>query len=234
MIQIKALNKVYGTGKVQFQALKNVDITIKEGEFVVLAGPSGSGKSTLLNIIGGMDTATSGSVLVNGQDIVKLNKRQLTQYRKSQLGFIFQKFNLIDTLTVFENVEFTLMLKKWKKAERRALVMDMLKNVGLDTKEKNFPKNLSDGQQQRVAIARALVGNPVVILADEPTANLDSKNGKECIEMLHRLNKEKNVTIILTTHDQRIIDTSDNVIYLVDGQIDQVRTSHKNKGENAS
>lgn len=126
------------------------------------------------------------------------------------------------------------MLKKWKKAERRALVMDMLKNVGLDTKEKNFPKNLSGGQQQRVAIARALVGNPVVILADEPTANLDSKNGKECIEMLHRLNKEKNVTIILTTHDQRIIDTSDNVIYLVDGQIDQVRTSHKNKGENAS
>ena len=234
MIQIKALNKVYGTGKVQFQALKNVDITIKEGEFVVLAGPSGSGKSTLLNIIGGMDTATSGSVLVNGQDIVKLNKRQLTQYRKSQLGFIFQKFNLIDILTVFENVEFTLMLKKWKKAERRALVMDMLKNVGLDTKEKNFPKNLSGGQQQRVAIARALVGNPVVILADEPTANLDSKNGKECIEMLHRLNKEKNVTIILTTHDQRIIDTSDNVIYLVDGQIDQVRTSHKNKGENAS
>ena len=234
MIQIKALNKVYGTGKVQFQALKNVDITIKEGEFVVLAGPSGSGKSTLLNIIGGMDTATSGSVLVNGQDIVKLNKRQLTQYRKSQLGFIFQKFNLIDTLTVFENVEFTLMLKKWKKADRRALVMDMLKNVGLDTKEKNFPKNLSGGQQQRVAIARALVGNPVVILADEPTANLDSKNGKECIEMLHRLNKEKNVTIILTTHDQRIIDTSDNVIYLVDGQIDQVRTSHKNKGENAS
>ena len=234
MIQIKALNKVYGTGKVQFQALKNVDITIKEGEFVVLAGPSGSGKSTLLNIIGGMDTATSGSVLVNGQDIVKLNKRQLTQYRKSQLGFIFQKFNLIDKLNVFENVEFTLMLKKWKKAERRALVMDMLKNVGLDTKEKNFPKNLSGGQQQRVAIARALVGNPVVILADEPTANLDSKNGKECIEMLHRLNKEKNVTIILTTHDQRIIDTSDNVIYLVDGQIDQVRTSHKNKGENAS
>ena len=211
-----------------------MDITIKEGESVVDAGPSGSGKSTLLNIIGGMDTATSGSVLVNGQDIVKLNKRQLTQYRKSQLGFIFQKFKLIDTLTVFENVEFTLMLKKWKKAERRALVMDMLKNVGLDTKEKNFPKNLSGGQQQRVAIARALVGNPVVILADEPTANLDSKNGKECIEMLHRLNKEKNVTIILTTHDQRIIDTSDNVIYLVDGQIDQVRTSHKNKGENAS
>lgn len=164
-----------------------------------------------------MDTATSGSVLVNGQNIVKLNKRQLTQYRKSQLGFIFQKFNLIDTLTVFENVEFTLMLK----------------NVGLDTKEKNFPKNLSGGQQQRVAIDRALVGNPAMILAEEPTANLDSKNGKECIEMLHGLNKEKNVTIILTTHDQRIIDTSDNVIYFVDGQIDQVRTSHKNKGENA-
>ena len=230
IIEIKNLHKYFGKNEV----LKGIDLDIKKGEVVVIIGPSGSGKSTLLNIIGGMDTATSGSVLVNGQDIVKLNKRQLTQYRKSQLGFIFQKFNLIDTLTVFENVEFTLMLKKWKKAERRALVMDMLKNVGLDTKEKNFPKNLSGGQQQRVAIARALVGNPVVILADEPTANLDSKNGKECIEMLHRLNKEKNVTIILTTHDQRIIDTSDNVIYLVDGQIDQVRTSHKNKGENAS
>lgn len=234
MIQIKALNKIYGTGKVQFQALKNVDITIKEGEFVVLAGPSGSGKSTLLNIIGGMDTATSGSVLINGQDIVKLSKRQLTQYRKSQLGFIFQKFNLIDVLTVFENVEFTLMLRKWKKTERRALVTDMLKNVGLDTKEKSFPRNLSGGQQQRVAIARALVGNPVVILADEPTASLDSKNGKECIALLHKLNKEKNVTIILSTHDQRIINNSDNVIYLVDGQIDKVRTSHRKKGENAS
>ena len=230
MIEIKELNKVYGEGKLKFQALKSIDLSIQDGEFVVFAGPSGSGKSTLLNILGGMDTATSGAVIVDNQDVVKLSKRQLTEYRKNKLGFIFQKFNLIDTLTVFENVEFPLVLKKVNKANRKKVVEEMIQKVGLTEKAKSFPKNLSGGQQQRVAIARALVGKPSVILADEPTANLDSKNGKECIEMLHKLNKEKKVTIVLTTHDQRIIEDSDNVIYLVDGAIEEDRTTHVNIG----
>lgn len=229
MIRIHALNKIFDNGKVQFQALSNVEFVVQDGEFVVLAGPSGSGKSTLLNMIGGMDTVTSGSIYVEDKDIAKLNKNELTEYRKNQLGFIFQKFNLIDTLTVYENVEFSLILKKWDKGERKKLVEEMLEKVGLADKAKSFPKNLSGGQQQRVAIARALVGNPKVILADEPTANLDSKNGLECIEMLHKLNKEKKVTIILTTHDQRIIQECNNVIYLVDGKIDVERTTHTNE-----
>lgn len=227
LIKISNVKKVFKNGKIEFCALNGVSMNINDGEFLILAGPSGSGKSTLLNLIGGMDDITSGDIFIDDDSLKTISKNKLSEFRRENIGFIFQKFNLIETLTVYENVEFPLILKKVDKQKRKELVKDILVKVGLEEKENSFPKNLSGGQQQRVAIARALIGNPKVILADEPTANLDSKNGLECVQMLKKLNKERKITVILSTHDQRIIDNEDNIVYLTDGKINE-SSQHKN------
>lgn len=224
MIRVDNLTKVFKNFKVEFCALKNVSFTVNDGEYLILAGPSGSGKTTLLNLIGGMDDITSGDIYFDDTSLRTLSKSSLSRIRKDYIGYIFQKFNLIDTLTVYENVELPLVLHKIKKPERKRMVEDIIEKVNLTDKMNQFPKYLSGGQQQRVAIARALVGNPKVVLADEPTANLDSENGFECIRILKKLNKEKGITIILSTHDQRIIEGEKNIIYLTDGRINNEKT----------
>lgn len=224
MIIVDNLNKVFKNFNIEFWALKNVSFSVEKGEFLILAGPSGSGKTTLLNLIGGMDDITSGDIYYDDIRLKALSKNSLSKFRRNNMGFIFQKFNLIDTLTVYENVELPLVLHKVNKKERKRLVEDIIDKVNLYDKINQFPKYLSGGQQQRVAIARALVGNPKVVLADEPTANLDSENAFECINLLKKLNKEKGTTIILSTHDQRIFNEEKNVIYLTDGRINTEKT----------
>ena len=219
MININNARKVYKNGSTELVAIKNISFVIEEGEFIILAGPSGSGKSTLLNMLGGMDDITSGEILVGEYNIGKLSKNKLSDFRKNNVGYVFQQFNLIGSLTAYENIELPLILNKVDKKKRKEMVDCMLEEVGLYDKANNFPRDLSGGQQQRIAIARAVIFKPKMILADEPTANLDSVNGEICMDILKQLNEEYGITIIVSTHDQRIIEKSDNVIYLVDGEI---------------
>lgn len=199
-------------------ALNNVNMKIEDGEFAAIMGPSGCGKSTLLNIIGMLDNPTEGSYQFAGHEVSGLKERQRTELRKGNLGFVFQSFNLIDELTVFENVELPLIYLKIKKAERREKVMNVLERMKIGHREKHFPHQLSGGQQQRVAISRAVVTNPKLILADEPTGNLDSKNGIEVMNLLTELNQE-DTTIVMVTHSDRDSHYAHRVINLFDGQI---------------
>ncbi|CAM1356203.1 ABC transporter ATP-binding protein [Tenacibaculum halocynthiae] len=218
MIKIGNLNKSFITEDVKTLALNNVSFNVKKGEFTAIMGPSGCGKSTLLNIIGMLDSGDSGSYIFNGQEIGKFNEKEFAELRKSNIGFVFQKFNLIDELTVFENVELPLIYLNISKKERRNRVKKVLKRMQIDHRSKHFPKQLSGGQQQRVAISRAVVTNPKLILADEPTGNLDSKNGIEVMNLLSELNKE-GATIIMVTHSDRDAKYADRVIHLLDGKI---------------
>ncbi|MCL4162053.1 UNVERIFIED_CONTAM: hypothetical protein GTU68_052284 [Idotea baltica] len=218
MIHIKNLKKSFRTEEVETLALNNVNFKVEDGEFAAIMGPSGCGKSTLLNIIGMLDNPTDGSYQFAGHEVGGLKERQRTELRKGNLGFVFQSFNLIDELTVFENVELPLIYLKESKASRREKVMKVLERMKIAHREKHFPHQLSGGQQQRVAIARAVVTNPKLILADEPTGNLDSKNGLEVMNLLTELNQE-GTTIVMVTHSDHDSHFAHRVINLFDGQI---------------
>ena len=226
MLNIKGLSKVYRTEEVETTALNNVDFTVNEGEFISIMGPSGCGKSTLLNIIGLLDSTDTGSYTFGEKEIAKLNEKQRGLIRKENIGFIFQNFNLIDELTVFENVELPLVYNKVPKAERRARVEKILKDLQIEHRRNHFPQQLSGGQQQRVAVARALVTEPKLILADEPTGNLDSKNGNEVMELLTDLH-QKGATIIMVTHSSYDAGFSTRIVELKDGQIVSERVNKR-------
>jgi putative ABC transport system ATP-binding protein len=218
MIKTNELTKIFRTEEVETTALNKVNLTVKEGEYVAVMGPSGCGKSTLLNILGLLDNPTSGSYVFNGTEVANLRERDRTVFRKGNIGFVFQSFNLIDELNVYENVELPLIYLKMKGSERRAKVENALDRMKITHRAKHFPQQLSGGQQQRVAIARAVVANPKLILADEPTGNLDSKNGIEVINLLTELNKE-GTTIIMVTHSDRDAGYAHRIVNLFDGQI---------------
>lgn len=218
MIKTNDLTKVFRTEEVETTALNKVTLNVKEGEYVAVMGPSGCGKSTLLNILGLLDNPTSGSYIFNGTEVANLKERDRTIFRKGNIGFVFQSFNLIDELTVYENVELPLIYLKMKTSERKKRVEDVLERMKIGHRAKHFPQQLSGGQQQRVAIARAVVANPKLILADEPTGNLDSKNGIEVINLLIELNKE-GTTIIMVTHSDRDAGYAHRIVNLFDGQV---------------
>ncbi len=219
VIKTKGVTKIYNPDKIPVYALNGVDLLIEEGEFTAIVGPSGSGKTTLLNIIGGLDRPSGGAVMVHGQNIAELSDNQLIDFRKDYIGFVFQAYNLIPVLTAQENVEFVMLLQKRSKTERQQRVAELMDAVGLSDKMDRRPSELSGGQQQRVAVARALAPKPTFILADEPTANLDSKSTENLLDIMTRLNKEENMTFVFSTHDQRVIDRARRVVTLVDGEI---------------
>jgi putative ABC transport system ATP-binding protein len=218
MIKTTDLTKIFRTEEVETTALNKVTLNVKEGEYVAVMGPSGCGKSTLLNILGLLDNPSSGSYIFNGTEVANLKERDRTIFRKGNIGFVFQSFNLIDELNVYENVELPLIYLKMKSGERKQRVEDVLDRMKISHRAKHFPQQLSGGQQQRVAIARAVVASPKLILADEPTGNLDSKNGIEVINLLTELNKE-GTTIIMVTHSDRDAGYAHRVVNLFDGQI---------------
>lgn len=220
VIKTKDLVKVYTDIAVPVHALNDVDLEIEEGEFTAIVGPSGCGKTTLLNMIGGLDTPTSGSVEINGIDIATLSDSALIDFRQKHIGFVFQSYNLIPVLTAKENIEFIMLLQKKSKAEREARVKELLLEVDLIDKIDVRPVELSGGQQQRVSVARALASKPNFILADEPTANLDSVTTSNLLDLMAKLNKEEKMTFIFSTHDQRVIDKARRVITLIDGKIE--------------
>lgn len=218
MIKTVNLQKIFKTEEVQTLALNDVNIEVKEGEFVAIMGPSGCGKSTLLNILGLLDNPTSGEYYLNGTEVSKYSEAQRTNLRKGVIGFVFQSFNLIDELNVYENIELPLLYMGIPAAERKRWVETAMERMAIMHRSKHFPQQLSGGQQQRVAIARAVVSNPKLILADEPTGNLDSKNGKEVMELLNELNKE-GTTIVMVTHSQHDAGFAGRIINLFDGQV---------------
>jgi len=222
VIEIKGVTKNYSLGKTTVHALKGVDLTVKEGDFISIVGPSGSGKTTLLNIIGCIDNATDGDVIIHGDNVINMKDRKLTLLRLNSIGFIFQSFNLVPVLTARENVEFPLLLmkdKKLSKKEIRSRAEKLLNEVGLEEHIEHKPYELSGGQRQRVAIARALVTNPDIVLADEPTANLDSETGEKILQVMKKLNDIEKTTFIFSTHDQEILKYADSVIKIRDGII---------------
>jgi putative ABC transport system ATP-binding protein len=218
MIKTTDLTKIFRTEEVETTALNKVTLNVKEGEYVAVMGPSGCGKSTLLNILGLLDNPSSGSYIFNGTEVANLKERDRTFFRKGNIGFVFQSFNLIDELNVYENVELPLIYLKMKASDRKKQVEDVLERMKIGHRAKHFPQQLSGGQQQRVAIARAVVANPKLILADEPTGNLDSKNGIEVINLLTDLNKE-GTTIIMVTHSDRDASYAHRIVNLFDGQV---------------
>jgi putative ABC transport system ATP-binding protein len=218
MIKLDNITKIFSTEEVQTTSLNGVSLEVKEGEFVAIMGPSGCGKSTLLNIIGLIDTPTTGTYLLNGKDVSTLTENERTDIRKGVIGFVFQSFNLIDELNVNENVELPLLYMGVPAKERKERVLEVLRRMNMSQRGKHLPSQLSGGQQQRVAIARAVIGNPKIILADEPTGNLDSKNGLEVMELLSQLNAE-GTTIIMVTHSQHDATYANRIINLYDGQV---------------
>ena len=218
MIKAENLQKIFRTEEVETWALHDVTLEIKEGEFVAIMGPSGCGKSTLLNILGLLDNPTNGTYQLNGTDVSKFSEAERTNLRKGVIGFVFQSFNLIDELNVYENIELPLLYMGVPKEERKQRVEEAMKRMDIAHRVKHFPQQLSGGQQQRVAIARAVVANPKIILADEPTGNLDSKNGKEVMDLLTQLNKE-GTTVVMVTHSQHDAGYATRTINLFDGQV---------------
>ena len=217
ILEIKNLCKVYGTGETKVDALKNVSFDVEQGEFVAIVGPSGSGKSTLLHILGGVDSPTSGEVIISGTDISKLDETKLAIFRRRQIGLIYQFYNLIPILNVEENMPLPI-LRDGKKPDQ-AVLSDLVEKLGLSSRLMHLPNQLSGGQQQRVSIGRALMNHPALLLADEPTGNLDSENSKEIVSLLRKFNKENKQTVIIITHDERIALSADRVITIEDGRI---------------
>ncbi|MBN2347592.1 MAG: ABC transporter ATP-binding protein [Bacteroidales bacterium] len=218
MIKTEILQKVFRTDEVETTALNRINLEVNKGEFLAIMGPSGCGKSTLLNILGLLDNPTQGKYYFNGYEVSSYKERQRTNLRKGNIGFVFQSFNLIDELTVFENVELPLLYLKIKGAERKKMVAKILERMQIAHRRKHFPQQLSGGQQQRVAIARAVVANPALILADEPTGNLDSANGDEVMKLIEELNYD-GTTIIMVTHSPSYADRANKIVHLFDGQI---------------
>lgn len=218
MITVNNLSKVFRTEEIETTALNNVSFTINKGEFVAIMGPSGCGKSTLLNILGLLDNPSGGSYNLLGTEVANLHERERTNYRKGNIGFVFQSFNLIDELNVYENVELPLKYLNISASERKRRVTEILKRMNISHRAQHYPQQLSGGQQQRVAIARAVVANPQLILADEPTGNLDSRNGKEVMDLLCQLNAE-GTTVVMVTHSQRDASAAQRIINLFDGEI---------------
>ena len=218
IISIKAVNKIYRTKTIETQALEDINLDIAEGEFLSIMGPSGCGKSTLLNILGLLDNPTGGSYKLNDTEVANLKEKERTRLRKGEIGFVFQSFNLIDELNVFENVELPLTYMGLSASERKKRVNEMLKRMNISHRAKHFPQQLSGGQQQRVAIARAVITDPKLILADEPTGNLDSKNGAEVMELLTELNRQ-GTTIVMVTHSKHDAGYAHRIIHLFDGNI---------------
>lgn len=221
LINIQDLSKTFKSGQGEFTALKDISLSFTEGEFAGLVGPSGSGKTTLLNIIGSLDIPTTGTALVMGKNISTLSHKEAAMLRNNSIGFIFQTYNLLPVYTVFENVEFTLLLQKRSTAERRKAVMESLEWVGLTDKEHSRPAQLSGGECQRVAIARAMVKRPPLVLADEPSANLDAANSHHIIQTMKKLNAELKTTFIFATHDEKVMQYLDRTIYLRDGKVEK-------------
>lgn len=219
VIKTNGLERSYQDGDNLIMAVNGIDLEVARGEFTAIVGPSGSGKTTLLNLIGGLDKPTGGEVLVDGKHIQELSDNQMINFRLKHIGFVFQAYNLIPVLTAYENVEFIMLLQGWSKQDRDERTRQLLKAVGLEDQMHKRPSHLSGGQQQRVAVARALASRPAFILADEPTANLDSSSTSNLLDIMHRLNKEENMTFVFATHDQRVIDRARRVITVEDGKI---------------
>lgn len=219
IIELKNLSKSYQDSDRELMAVNHVDLSIEQGEFTAIVGPSGSGKTTLLNLIGGLDTPSSGEVIIDNTVITGLGDKALIDFRLHHIGFVFQAYNLIPVLTAKENVEFIMLLQEIPKADREKRALQLLHEVGLKDKIKKRPGELSGGQQQRVAVARALASRPKFVLADEPTANLDSSSTATLLDIMARLNKEENTTFIFSTHDQRVIDRARRIVYLEDGKV---------------
>lgn len=219
IIELKNLTKTYKTSEIEVHAVNNVTFNIEKSEFTAIVGPSGSGKTTLLNLLGGLDSATSGEILIDGTDITKFKDSQLIDFRLRNIGFVFQAYNLIPVLTALENVEFIMNLQGTSKNERRKRAIELLEAVGLGDRINSRPAQMSGGQQQRVAVARALASKPKFVLADEPTANLDSVSTENLLDIMHKLNQTEGITFLFSTHDQRVIHKATRVITLEDGKI---------------
>lgn len=220
VIETKKLHKIYQDTKIPVHAVNGIDISFEEGEFAAIVGPSGSGKTTFLNMLGGLDKPSEGEVLIDGIKVNELKSRKLIDFRLRNIGFVFQAYNLIPVLTAMENVTFIMQLQGWSKKDRNKRAKELLNTVGIDSDRiHNRPGNLSGGQQQRVAVARALASKPKFILADEPTANLDSKATNELLDMMEKMNKESNITFIFSTHDQRVMDKARRIITIDDGKV---------------
>lgn len=220
IVQLREVTKVYRQGAVDVHALRGLTFDVAKGEFTAICGPSGSGKTTALNLIGALDRPTSGSVLLEGNDLSQLNRRELSSLRRDRIGFVFQAYNLIPVLTAYENAETVMWVQRVDVAERRGRVMELLAAVGLEGLEDRRPAELSGGQQQRVAIARAIAAGPAIVLADEPTANVDSETADRLIGIMERLNEEQGVTFLFSTHDPRVMERAHRLVRLVDGNVD--------------
>jgi len=219
VLELKNLVKIYNDSEIQVKAVDHVNLSFEQGEFAAIVGPSGSGKTTLLNMIGGLDNPTEGDIIVNDKNIKELSSSKLIDFRLRNIGFVFQAYNLIPVLTAKENVEFIMELQGKKRAERNERAMELLSAVGIADRANSRPSKLSGGQQQRVAVARALASKPKFILADEPTANLDSKSTEILLDIMETLNKEENITFIFSTHDQRVVNKARRVITIEDGRV---------------
>ncbi len=225
VIEIKNVTKIYNETEVQVNAVNGITLDFQEGEFAAIVGPSGSGKTTLLNLIGGLDNPTSGEIIIDGTNLAKLKSSELIDFRMRNIGFVFQAYNLIPVLTAKENVEFIMSLQKWSRQERDERTFELLKAVGLYDRANSRPTKMSGGQQQRIAVARALASRPKFVLADEPTANLDSKSSSTLLEIMEKLNHEEKITFIFSTHDARVVKMAHRVITVEDGKVvsDEVR-----------
>ena len=219
IVECRGVSKTYQQGKMVVKALSDIDLTVQTGGFIALAGPSGSGKTTLLNLIGGLDRPDDGTIQVGGQVYEDLNRSQMADLRLNHIGFVFQSYNLIPVLSALENVEYVMLLQGTPVNERRQRAREILDIVGLENKHDRRPAELSGGQQQRVAVARAIVSNPSIVLADEPTANLDSKTGESLLKLMRQMNKERSVTFIFSTHDNMVMDYARRIVMIRDGRI---------------
>ncbi len=224
IVELRSVSRVYRQGQLEVYALRDLSLAIEPGEFTAICGPSGSGKTTLLNLIGALDRPTSGSVLIEGRDLGAMGQRERSHLRRDRIGFVFQAYNLMPVLTALENAEMVLSLQGMEKEARREQVRLVLKEVGLEGLEDRTPDELSGGQQQRVAIARAIASRPAVVLADEPTANLDSENAIHLLDVMERLNHDRGVTFLFSTHDPRVMERARRLIRVVDGQIESDET----------
>jgi putative ABC transport system ATP-binding protein len=228
IIEIRNLHKVYDIKTVPVYALNGIDISFQKGEFTAIVGPSGSGKTTFLNMLGGLDSPTQGEIVIEGTDITRLSSRKRVKFRLNSIGFVFQSFNLLPVLTADENIEFIMQLQKRPKKERRERTLELMKEVGLMDKVRQRPNKLSGGQQQRVAVARALASKPKFILADEPTANLDTKSTENLLDIMEHLNHEEGMTFIFSTHDARVVNKAHRIVTIEDGKVlsDVLREPH--------